>query len=415
MRKRIVPVLIVAVGVIGFILLKATRDVPEPINPQERSWRVETLRIQPDSLQPSLTLYGQLESPRSFTVVAPLAGRIGSLPVRDGELVSQGSLLVALDERDLAPRLQQAEADHADALAQLESERLGHANDRRALVLEQRILANAETNYQRIEQLIERGLVSRTELDNAADGVERAALTVANRQRSLDSYAARRASLQARVERASASLDGMRRDVERSRFIAPFDGIVGQVQIAEGDQVNANAALLTFYPIDGMELRASLPQIHTQAFIQALAEGEQLVARSLDTDPALSMTLQRIAGAADARGVEALFTLDQPASGLRVGNLLAISVPRPAQDDSVALPYSALYGNDTVYALAEGRMLRKQVERIGETLQADGSRWILVRSSELQPGMEIIITHLPNAMQGLRVETTQDASEAPAQ
>jgi len=96
-------------------------------------------------------------------------------------------------------------------------------------------------------------------------------------------------------------------------------------------QVNANAPLLDFYPVEGMELRASLPQIHAQEFIQALAEGQRLVAQTLETVPPLSMTLERIAGQADARGVEALFTLDQPVAGLRVGNLLAISVPKPAQ------------------------------------------------------------------------------------
>jgi hypothetical protein len=159
-----------------------------------------------------------------------------------------------------------------------------------------------------------------------------------------------------------------------------------------------------------MELRASLPQIHAQEFIQALAEGQRLVAQTLETVPPLSMTLERIAGQADARGVEALFTLDQPVAGLRVGNLLAISVPKPASENSVALPYSALYGNDTVYALVDGRRSRVEVRRVGETRQADGQRWILVQSDELQAGMRIVTTHLPNALQGLKVDTGELAA-----
>jgi hypothetical protein len=97
---------------------------------------------------------------------------------------------------------------------------------------------------------------------------------------------------------------------------------------------------------------------------------------------------------------------------LRLGNLLAISVPKPAAPDSIALPYSALYGNRTVYALEDGRMSRVEVERIGETVMDQGERWLLVRSPQLQPGMHIITTHLPNAMQGLKVDTVASGASA---
>lgn len=414
MRKRLVPAIIILVGIAVFILLKVTRSVPDPVVPQERSWRVSVMQIQPEALQSSLTLYGQLESPRRFTVVAPLAGRVGELPVRDGQTVEQGTLLVALDEADIAPRVKQAEADLADAQAQLLSEQLNHRNDRQALALERRILENADKSFKRIEQLVGRELVSRAELDNAQDVVERAALTVATRQRSIDSHDSRLAALQARTERAQATLESMQRDASRSRFMAPFAGVVGSVEVAEGDQVNANAALLDFYPVEGMELRASLPQIHAQEFVQALAEGQQLVASTLETSPQLSMTLARIAGQADASGVEALFTLDQPVTGLRIGNLLAISVSRPARQNTVALPYSALYGNNTVYALVDGRLSRVEVQRAGETRREDGQRWILVQSPELQTGMQIVTTHLPNALQGLKVDTGAETTSAEA-
>ncbi|SDT20135.1 HlyD family secretion protein [Halopseudomonas xinjiangensis] len=409
MRKRLVPVLIIAIGIAVFVLLRVTRPAPEPVAPQERSWRVETLVVEPSALQPSLTLYGQLESPRRFTVVAPLAGRIDQLPVRDGQVVEEGTLLVALDDADIEPRLQQARAELRDAEAQLTSERSAHANDRQALELEKRILANARRTLERTEQLIERQVVSRADLEAASDALERAALTVATRERAIESFPSREAALQARVDRAQSSLESTERDVQRSRFRAPFDGVVSQVEVAVGDQVSANASLMQFYPVDGMELRATLPQIYSQDFVQALAAGEQLVAHTLEVAPPVSMTLQRIAGLAEARGVEAIFRLDEAAPNLRLGTLLAVSVPRPVRQNSVALPYSALYGNDTIYQLIDGRMARLRVERVGETLREDGSRWVLVRSEQLQPGMRIIVTHLPNAIDGLRVDPVEQS------
>ena len=371
MRKRLVPILIVATGIAIFILLRLTGDDPAPVNSQERSWRVATEVIQPDAFAPRLTLYGQLESPLLFTVVAPMAGRIASLPAKDGEQIKQGELLMALDEADIQPRVEQAKADLEDAKAQLQSEKIAHQNDLQALRLEQRIQANAQKNLERTEQLIERGVLPTAELENSKDALDRSALTVAIRQRSINSFASRLQALEARVARAQATFDSTLRDAERSRFLAPFDGVVGNVQAAVGDQVNVNAALLDFYPLQGMELRAVVPQVHSQSFSQALQNGP----------------------------------------GLRLGNLLAISVARPVRNDSVALPYSALYGNDTLYQVLDGRLQRIQVQRVGETMNEQGERRVLVRSTELKAGMEVVTTHLPNAVQGLKVEASAPATK----
>ncbi|WVM91380.1 HlyD family efflux transporter periplasmic adaptor subunit [Halopseudomonas pachastrellae] len=216
------------------------------------------------------------------------------------------------------------------------------------------------------------------------------------------------------MERAEAALESTLRDAERSRFVAPFDGMVGSVQVAVGDQVNANAALLDFYPLEGMELRALVPQVHSQDFINALGEGQQLEARSLDVQPPLQLTLTRIAGQADASGIEALFRVDNPRADLRLGNLMAVSVARPSRNDSVALPYSALYGNNTVYTVEDDRLRAIAVERVGETLDEQGNSRVLVRSQGLQSGMPIVTTHLPNAMSGLKVDMDEPAAE-PAQ
>jgi len=145
-----------------------------------------------------------------------------------------------------------------------------------------------------------------------------------------------------------------------------------------------------------------------------LSQGQTLDGHSLDSTPEIKLTLARIAGKADARGIEAIFTVTNPRPELRLGTLLAISVARPAHDNSVALPYSALYGNNTLYTVEDSRLKAIAVERVGETLDEQGNRRVLVRSSALESGMPIVTTHLPNAMTGLKVDTGEAAAE-PAQ
>ena len=85
--KRLLPFVILAVAIGGFMLLKATRPVPPAITPQERVWHVETLTVQPADLRPTLTLYGRIEAPDRVRASSPVSGRVLEVLVRDGECV----------------------------------------------------------------------------------------------------------------------------------------------------------------------------------------------------------------------------------------------------------------------------------------------------------------------------------------
>jgi multidrug efflux pump subunit AcrA (membrane-fusion protein) len=111
MLRRILPLLIVLIGVAGFMALKATRPKPATAAPQERVWRVETLAVTPADHRPLLALFGRVEAPDRVRAAAPVVGRLLSVAVRDGDRVEAGALLARMDPRDLEPRLAQARAE----------------------------------------------------------------------------------------------------------------------------------------------------------------------------------------------------------------------------------------------------------------------------------------------------------------
>ena len=94
MSKRLIPVLILAIGIAGFLFLKMTRPEPAEVNATERSWRVQVQRIEPGTHTPVLPLYGEVTAPEQLTVIATLAGRIGERPVTEGRRVKEGGVPV---------------------------------------------------------------------------------------------------------------------------------------------------------------------------------------------------------------------------------------------------------------------------------------------------------------------------------
>ncbi|WP_417565148.1 efflux RND transporter periplasmic adaptor subunit [Marinobacter sp.] len=403
MSKRLLPVLIIAVGIAGFLLLKMTRPEPAEVSATERSWRVQVQVVEPGFHTPVLPLYGEVLAPEQLTVTATLAGRIAERPVTEGQRVNEGDLLVALDDADIRPELAQAEAQVADLQAQLRSEQVRYRNDQLALTSEQAILDNARRQLERTRSLLSRNLASREALEAATDASARADLTVNTRQRAIEEHPARLQSLEAKLAQAEANLDSTRRDAARARMTAPFDGIVTSIQVARGDQVSRNEPLLSLYPVEGLELRARVPEMFRAELLDALERGEPLMASSVSDKH--WFRLARFAGTSDPSGTEAILELEGEPKGLRPGALMPVTLERAARANSVAIPFSALYGADSIYLLSsDGRMERAKIERIGEARGNNDERWLLVSGEALVSGARLITTHLPNAVTGLKVD-----------
>lgn len=80
MSRKLLPLLIIVLGIAGFLLLKATRPEPAEVSVSERSWLVQVQEIHPTEATPVLSLYGEVVAPDLQTITATLAGRIDRLP-----------------------------------------------------------------------------------------------------------------------------------------------------------------------------------------------------------------------------------------------------------------------------------------------------------------------------------------------
>ncbi|MGO1462312.1 MAG: hypothetical protein ACTHYN_08560 [Marinobacter sp.] len=93
MFKRLLPLIILAASVLGFLLLKMTRPEPAQVSATERSWRVQIQDVEPGTHTPVLPLYGEVVSAKGerrllvsgkvrFADFPGLVWRTGALPCR---------------------------------------------------------------------------------------------------------------------------------------------------------------------------------------------------------------------------------------------------------------------------------------------------------------------------------------------
>lgn len=407
-KKVLLPLLILALGIGGFMALKATRPKPPVAQVKEPVWRVRSLPVRVMTASPVLNLNGKVESPDQTQAAAPGVGRVVTVQAREGQAVAQGQLLLELDPRDFQPKVDQAQGQVSELEAAIASEHLRHQADLDQLAREKQLLDFAAADLARFERLQQENFYSQAAVDQSRSSLSRQQISVRTRELAIADHRARLAQYQARLIQARANLDQAQLAWQRSRVTAPFAGYVAQVAVAVGDQVNTGQTLLRLYPAAGLEVRAKLPAPLQDEFIVALNRGHRPEATAQVAGETLRLRLTRAAGAADARGLDGFFALTGAGHVLRVGELVSLNVRRAPVAQVVAVPYTALFGGGRVYRIEQGRLRGVEVEVLGEADTPVGQApQLLVRGAGLKEGEQLLATHLPNAVTGLKVEVVK--------
>jgi len=402
--KLLLPMLILLLSGVAYYSLVASKSERELPVLTEKVWQIEVIEAHRQSLSPSLTLYGRIESPELLKAAAPGDGIIERVFVRNGASVKRGDPLVTLDRRDFAAALLQAQADLRDIEGQIGELDIHHRSNQSALQTEIELMELADAEVARLVELKKQNLSADTALNSARSELGRRRLQVTARQFEVDSYPSRLKILRARVDYGKARLEETRLAMERSDLRAPFDAIVSSVEVAAGDRVSLGQIMISLFPLDTLEIRAHLPTGYIDSVQRAIAAGETLQASVVNRDTSSRFALLRLAGEAEATGIDAYFAIDHNSPQFRPGELLSLSLELPAEGDVFAVPYQAIYGNSRVYKVVDSRLQVIDVNSIGQRRIPGRPAEVLIRSDAIEDGEFIAATHLPNAVSGLKVE-----------
>ncbi|MDM8566890.1 HlyD family efflux transporter periplasmic adaptor subunit [Candidatus Halobeggiatoa sp. HSG11] len=403
----ILPILILATGFFGFKHMLQTKSKTKEVKITEPTWIVSATSIIPTTLSPTVTLYGKVESPKTATLRSPnINAQVLQVEILEGEKVQKDAVLIRLENKDSILKLKQRNADVKDIEAQIALEKQRHTNNLTIIKYEESLLALTKKSLGRLQKLKKQKVSSQSALDEAQQSVERQMLTITQRSLEIKNHKARLIQLQAKHSRVRALRDIAKLELARTKIVAPFAGIVAKVNVAIGDRVRNGDMLLSMYDNSALEVRAQIPTRYQNTVMTS----SNLLATTQINNQSLTLKLERISGQINQNsgGIDGLFKLDQKMN-LRLGQFLTLFLTLPEQANIVALPYEAVYGIDRIYKFIDGRMQGLKIERIGEQTTVTGKSRILVRSPELNYGDQVIITQLPNAMDGLKVKISQSS------
>ncbi len=187
------------------------------------------------------------------TVTPQLGGTVISIHADDTDLVRAGDELVVLDPTDTQVALDQAEAELAQTVREVHSQRVSNASLSADVDLRETRLRKAEQDLARRKDLADSGAVSSEELHHAETATRAARADLLAAQEKL---ATNRAITGAgpiadnpQVKRAAANVRSAYLDWRRSTIPAPVSGYVAKRSVQLGQQVHPGDALLAVVPL----------------------------------------------------------------------------------------------------------------------------------------------------------------------
>ena len=396
---------IIGIGLGGFFFLNQSKPTVTPLVVVPTTWRVAATTIQVQPEHPEFRGFATVENPRQQLITSPLATRVTEVFVANGRRVQTGDPLLALYLPDAEARLHQALASLADIQSQLNQRTIADDKDQAALALDREALALLEAKRERLTDLRARGLASDEQLETARQAVVGQQLQINRRELTLATSREIRTTLLAQRTRIESDVALAREDLRGMQPTANAQGVITQVTVTPGDRVNANQALMRLIPDDGYELRLAVPRQVAQA-VQTALSSNQVVEGT--TQSGQQLTIERIAGLVNARtGAVDLYAALTPSDQRPVlGTVVPVRLVLPAQGDLAVLPTDALYGGNTIYRIQDNQLEALEVTTFGQRDGEEGTE-ILVASPRLRSGDRVLISRLPAATTGLRVEVVE--------
>ncbi|MBK1733915.1 hypothetical protein CKO15_01190 [Halorhodospira abdelmalekii] len=326
---------LLAVGVLGVALALYLNPESESGPSRERgapAVAVEVGTIERRDLVDIRRLDGSLEARVRYDVAAKVGGELRSLPVRIGDVVERGALLARLDRREIEQEVAQADAELAVARADLAEA--------------QAVLERSRRDLARVEELRERQIATRAELEAAEAQVtidesreQLAHARIAQRQAALSAANIRLAFTEVR---ADWEADEGEARVVAERFVDP------------GATVSANEPLLSL--LDLSELRAVVHVPERDYGRLAAGQRAQLQVAA-HPERHFEAEIERIAPLfrAGTRQARVELQVPNPEGVLRPGMFARIAVTVGRAEDVVTVPDAALSrrGGETVIFLIE--------------------------------------------------------------
>ena len=323
---------------------------------------VQTGRVQREDLAAVVTASGEIKPKNYVNIGANAFGKIVKLYVKEGERVKKGELLAQIENvqsaADVAATRASLEVAQTDFIAAEAALKTSVADLNRAKADRDR----AKLDYDRAVSLFKAQLIPKSEFDMRKSTWEMADASVAQTQARIAQSKAQEDSAGRRIAQNKANLTRASDVLSKTIYTAPFDGIVTNLPVREGETVvigiqnSPGSTLMTIADMSvitsevkvdetdivnvklGQPAEVTIDAIPRKSFTGVVSEiGDNAIVRSTGV-----ATSQQTSTTQEAKDFKVVVTLQNPPDNLRPGLSSTAKITTATRANVVAIPLQAL-------------------------------------------------------------------------
>ncbi len=247
---------------------------------------VETATVELSTVTDRFESVGSIDASEMITVVSEIDALVMALPFREGAPINKGDLIAQLDDSKLAAEVAKAEA-----------------------TVEQR-----GASFERVKSVVEQKAAAPQDLDDAA----------------------------AELKRAEAELAFAQANLDKTRIVAPFSGVVGARRVSPGAFLRAGSAITDLTQFETIKVTFSAPE----RFYPSLSRGSEVqVSTTAFPDYVLKGTIDVIEPMIDqaTRSVKIIAKVQNPDGRFRPGMSANVTAVLQERKESMSIPDEAIF------------------------------------------------------------------------
>ena len=227
-KKKTIWIILGIILVLIIIAVVASGKKEQPII-------VQTEPVKRMTITQVVTATGKIQSETQVNISAEVSGEIASLPYEEGDMVKKGDLVVRIKPDAYYPQLQQQTAGLRVQESELKTQEIN--------------IAKLELDYNRSQELVQKGLAPQSELDNV--------------RANLDAAVANLKTMKARINQQRAALSSVQYDISKTTIYSPIDGTISQMNNEIGEKVlgtsfNIGSNIMTISDMENMECQVEV-------------------------------------------------------------------------------------------------------------------------------------------------------------
>jgi len=354
-KKKIIIVVAAVVVLAGLVALSVRSS-------QSNVVTINTSKVVREDISSVVTGSGEIKAKTYVNIGAQGFGKIVKLYVTEGEKVKKGQKLAQLENVQSGADVNAQQASIGAAQRDLDSANAAIETSLAEVARDKADLEQKSLDYKRAQELYGAQLISKSDFDAKKAAYDVAVATLNQAQAKVVQSKAQMASSSAHLTQENATLRKLTDVLGKTEYVAPFDGIVTNLPVREGETVvvgiqnSQGSTLMTLADMSvptaeirvdetdivnvklGESADVTIDAMPDQAFKGRVTEiGDQALVRSSGV-----ATSQTTAGNQEAKDFKVVITIDNPPQNLRPGFSTTAKITTANKSNVLALPIQAL-------------------------------------------------------------------------